>query len=81
MEHQRLDHEMHWGVSHTWRSSNVKMFVTENTSGKRMIMDEHEKWRVRMLTHENRMYNRICYDSQGQHTAGLGVSASSVWRV
>jgi hypothetical protein len=42
MEHQRLDHERHRGDSHTWSSSNVQMFVTENTLGKRMIMDEHK---------------------------------------
>lgn len=67
--------------SRTSRSSDVKMFAAENTLGKIMIMDECGKRRVQVLTHQDRMHNRICYDSPGQRTDHLNLSASSVWQV
>lgn len=50
------------GDPHTWRNSDAKMFVTEITSRQRLITDECERRCVRVLTHEDRMYNRKCYD-------------------
>lgn len=37
------DHRRHSGDTRTWRRSDVNIFATENTSGKRMTMDEHGK--------------------------------------
>jgi hypothetical protein len=35
-KHQQLYHKMHSGDIRTWRSSDVNIFATENTLGKRM---------------------------------------------
>jgi hypothetical protein len=80
-EHQQLYRQRYSGDTRTWRSSDVNIFTTDNTPGKRMIMGEHGKTaRVQVLTHKNRTYNRIRCVSPRQRRDGWDLSASSVWR-